>query len=298
MKIIKKNKINNESPRIITDLNGNIISVNESAKNELLINRKEDIAKLINIDMIKKISMFSDTITVTKTTSEKFKEAILRANGTGVSKTVQITFSQGYDKEEQDIQQEENMLSLVKTIDDTVIEINCIEASKNIIDEIEKSSKGKPPFINNYSKNETFFCNPSIVQMLSACSIGIANEISPTRPVSFSIKKILHLLQIEVKIAVDTIKRATNIQEIENIYPFTTLKFAIIDEICEQEEISYEAYITGRTLSIRFRLEERKPQMEVHSTTFVASLLGAIVSAFASRPNIRSKYGMPEEEIE
>ncbi|MBQ3590031.1 MAG: hypothetical protein II980_06250, partial [Clostridia bacterium] len=59
-----------------------------------------------------------------------------------------------------------------------------------------------------------------------------------------------------------------------------------------------EAYITGRTLSIRFRLEEKKPQMQVHSTTLVASLLGAIASAFSPRTNIRSKYGMPEEVIE
>jgi hypothetical protein len=297
MKIIKKNN-SNEPPKVVTDLNGNIISANESAKNELSIRRKEDIAKLINIDLIKKLSMFSDTINVTKTTNNKFKEAILRASGTGLSKTIQITFSLGYDKEEKDIQQEESMISIVKTIDDTVTEINCIEASKEIIKEIEENSTGKPPFINNYSKNETFVCNPYVVQILAVSSLGIANEISPTRPINFSIKKLLNWLQIETKIAVDTVKTARTIQDIESIYPFTALKFAIIDEICEQERISYEAYITGRTLSIRFRLEEKKSKMEVHATNLIPSLLSAIVSAFSPRPNIRSKYGMPEVEIE
>ncbi len=294
MKINKKNNDKKEKPRVVTDLSGNIISVNESAKSELSIKKKEDIERIIDIDMVKKLSMFSDSIKITKTTSKKYKEAVLRANGVGISKTVQITFNFGYEKEEEDIIQEENMLSFVNTSDDTVTEINCIDMSKEIISEIQNHSAEKAPFINNYSRDESFCCKPSVVQKLSACSLGIVNEISPTRPVSFSIKKILHLLQIEVKIAVDTVKSANTIQEIESIYPFTATKLAMIDEICEKERISYEAYIKGRTMTIRFRLEEQKAKAELHAVTFVTATLASIVSAFAPRPGIRAKYGMQE----
>ena len=298
MKISKKNNGKNEKPRVITDLNGNVISINESAKSELDINKKTDIAKIIDADLIKKLSMMPNGMKIAKTTNKKYKEAILRANGVGISKTVQITFNLGYEKDDQDVVQEENMLSFINTNDETVTNFNCISMSNEIVDQVQKNSEENPPYINNYSKNEDFYHKPSVVQILSACSIGIANEISPTKPVSFSIRKILHLLQIETKVAVNTLKTANTQQDIESIYPFIATKLAMIDELCEKENISYESHIKGRFMTFRFLLEERKPTAELHAVTFFTTILASIAKAFAPRKGIRTKYGMPEVTLE
>lgn len=300
MKIIKKTDLVSQKPEIITDSNGNIIQVNDAVKSELKLTKAEGISRIIDIDLIRKASMFSESIDIVKTNDKKYKEATLKATGTGVNKTVQITFSLGYDKSEEDIANEKNMIAVVNSAltNKEYKLLSCLALSHEVLEQINAEQKEKAPFINNYSKNDSFCCNPVAVHMLSSCSISIASEISPKRPVSFSIKKLLSFMQIETKIRVDTLKSAKNLQEIESIYPFTALKFAIIDEICESEGAQLETYITSRTLTIRLLLREQAPTTELRAASYYATILSAIASVFTPRENIRAKYGMPEAMIE
>ncbi len=289
MKIIK-NDINTIcGPEIISDLNGNIIYLNEAAKRELKITKTDNVSKIIDIDMLKKLSMFEYNVEVATTSNKKYREAILKANGTGANKTVQITFSSGYDKNEEDIEKERQMIALSK-VENITTEINSLEMSKMIIDELSQNEETKHIVVNNYSTNDTYKCNPRAVQIYSCCAIGLANEISPTRPVSFSIKRVLNCLQIEVKVAVNTLKNAYGIQEVVSMLPFASLKLSIIDELAESEKNSYEVFVKGRSFVFRLIIANEKPIMKLYAPTFAISMLPSIVTAFAPRPKIKEKY--------
>lgn len=301
MKIIKEKYNENESPSITVNANGEIVKINESAKKEFKLEKKSNVSKLVDLDYIKKMSMFSKKVDVFPIKSQKYKEGILRSSGSGLHKTITISFEIGYDKTEQEANKEQKMLTTLTALDSNVIckEFNCLDESKNILDALKQEKSTEHIFVNNYSRNETFTCNLTSVQAVALCAIALANEVSPKRPVDFSIKRILHLMQIEVKVRVDTLKTARCVQDIESIYPFTALRFALLDSVCENDKISQSMQIVGRELILRFMFTENKGSTVLHSAPFYTSILPSITAAFAPRAGIAEKYGiiaLPEEE--
>lgn len=300
MKIIKEKYNENESPSITVNTNGEIVKINESAKKEFKLEKKSNISKLVDLDYIKKMSMFSKKVDIFPIKSKKYKEGILRSSGSGLYKTITISFEIGYDKTEQEANKEQEMLTTLTALDSNVIckEFNCLDESKSILDALKQEKSTEHIFVNNYSRNETFTCNLTAVQAIALCAIALANEVSPKRPVDFSIKRILHLMQIEVKVRVDTLKTASCVQDIESIYPFTALRFALLDSVCENDKISQSVQIVGRELILRFMFTENKGSTALHSAPFYTSILPSITAAFAPRASIAEKYGiiaLPEE---
>ena len=304
MKIINKKEDKKEYPEIILTPNGEVISLNNAAKNELKLGKNLNVARVVDVDLIRKASMFSESVDIVPLKSKKYKEGILRSSGTGLNKTVKLSFRIGYDKLDEELVKEKEMLTLTSSIkaNRLIAEINCLEASKEILTALKETENCSDIFVNNYSKNDTFICDKSVLEALSISAIALVNEISPTRPVNFSVKRLLHLLQIEVSVRVDTLKKAQCVQDIESIYPFTAIRFAMIDSICEQESISYEAQIYNKSIILRFRLTEQKASTELRAAPFYTSLLPFLAHILAPRKNIRQKYEeastLQEEETE
>ena len=180
-------------------------------------------------------------------------------------------------------------------VEDCITEINCLEFSKEILAELSKNEETKHIFINNYSTNDTYKCNPRVLQIYSCCAIGLANEMSPTRPISYSIKRVLNCLQLEVKVGASTPKNAYGLQEVISAFPFTSLKLAIIDELADSEKNSYEVFVKRRSFVFRAVITNEKPIMKLYSPTLAISMLPSIVTAFSPRPNIKERYESCED---
>ena len=286
-----------QNPEIIIDVSGNIIFYNQSAKGKFKIQIGEDISSLIDIDNIRKLSMFSNKIDVLKTLHPKYKEATVIIFGEGINKSIKLVLRKSYNKGLDDIRQEKNILSVANNIrlSKEKREISLEDLCK----EIKEATVKNGYYLNTYVKNNSFYHNETHLQALILCSIAMMNETSPKKPVDLYITKNSNILEIKVIVRIETMQEAQGAQAVEAMLPWSALRIALIDTICDKNDILYSISVANRQFKAIYRIPEQKAEATaLHSPLVSVFTLQDICSLLSPREDIMVKYEQAEEQEE
>lgn len=284
-------------PEIIIDISGSIIFCNQGAIDAFKSKIGKDVSDLIDIDEIRKLSMFSDKIDVLKTFHPKYKEATASIFGQGIYKSIKLTFRKGYDKSQEDIRREKDILSVASniTLHNDKKEISINDLCSDIKEIIIKNGN----YLNIFPKEASFYYKESYIQALILCSIAMMNETSPKKPVDLYVSKSNDTLEIKIIVRIETMQEARGAQAVEAMLPWCALRIALIDSICDKNNISYTASIVQRQFKITYKVPELKADSTtLHTLSTAASMLQEIYSLLAPRENIAFKYDTQGEEQE
>lgn len=280
-------------PEIIIDVSGRVIFCNQEAINALNIKVGNDVSEIVDIDEIRKLSMFSDKIDVLKAFHPVYKEATAKIFGQGINKSIKLTFRKGYEKMPSDVLQEKNILSVASNVsinnDKKLISINelCTEIKKIITD--------KGHYLNVFAKDASYYHNESHLQALILCSIAMMNETNPQKPVDLYVNKSDNSLEIKVIVRIETMSEARGAQEVEAMLPWCALRIALIDSICERDDISYSISVAERQFKIVYKIPELQAKTTALRTSPLSRLmLRELYTLLAPRENIASRYSCQE----
>ena len=253
---MKINDINGLSkPEIIVDVTGKAIFVNDLAKKIFQIKIGDYVSKIVDINAIKKKSMYSDVVDVQDTLHPEYKSVTMEIFDNSLIKTIRLTFFKGYNKTIEDEKKEKDILAVINNVRlyNKKAEILMDSFALAIKESVIKSGH----FINLNIKESSFYGNKSVLQALVLNSVAMLNEISPTKPVDLYISKIQNVLQIKIIVRVEKKLEARGIQEIEDLCPgISSLRITLIDNICEKNEIDYSINLIERSMKIIFKIKE------------------------------------------
>ena len=290
--IFKNKKLN---PAIITNVSGTIIYINQDAIMEFGVKIGQNVSNIVDINELQKLSMYSNRMSIISITHPKYSEAYASISGDGINKTISITFKKGYKKSSKDLIEELNILSITNrqiersTAKDISLNDFCQEIKKTI------SDTGN--FINVYTQNESFYQNEHLLQALALCGIGMMQETSPNKPVDFYLKRINGQLEMKIIVRVNSVKEGRGAQEVENILPWCAIRLAVIDNLCEQNKLSYTVNLVERSLKLVIKAKQVAIDTILHSSPNTTSLVKDLYQLLYPRENIISKYGISIEEI-
>lgn len=284
-------KINDLSvvPTIVTDVTGRIILLNKTAKKELkLFKIGDNIGKYLDINAFTKLSMKSNVIDALEVNINDYEMAILRVSGEGLSKTVGITLHK-IDECFDEILDSKVILSSLNGIelDNRIEKLELKKFGLDLINELRSCNESTYPHVNLYIDDCEFTAKALQLQALILCSIAMMHETSPKRPVDLYIKRRGEELEVKIIVRVDDNIKLTNVQAIEKIYPWTTIRFALIDDICEKSNIPYSATVLDKALKLRFMVrEESREKMSLMSPQLFAGIFQHLISCLKPRERI------------
>lgn len=278
-------------PEVLVDVNGNIMFFNEKARKEFKLKIKKDISTLINIDDIKKFSMFSSKADIISTLHSEYKYALIYSTGDALNKIIRLIFKSSIGKTEEILKSEKNILSVVNNVslNKRILNVSLNELSSKIKSVIVE----KGHYLNTYIKIDEPVCvNESNLKSLIMSAIAMMNETSPKRPVDLYIKRDMNnLIEIKVLVRVDTTEEKHTPQGVEQIYPWTSIRIALIDKICEDFGINYNITVTEKTLKVVYKMKEEKiSHTAIHSGIFGGLSLESLYDLLLPREDIGLSY--------
>lgn len=243
-------------PYILVNVSGNIIHFNNDAEKAFKVKIGMEASHLIDINEIRKFSMYSDKIKILETLHPVYKYAIVSISGSGLNKILKVSFETNIGENEEQLKKEKDILFVANDV-----VVNKKVSMVSLIDEaarIKELFLSKGHFLNTYVKiNEPVKVNSSRIQALIVCAVAMMNEASPKRPVDLYIKRDMNnLIEIKVLVRVDTMLEKYTEQEIESVFPKSTIRIALINKICEEHEINYNMSIAEKTLRVVYKIKE------------------------------------------
>ena len=288
---INSNEIHDVDPQILVNVNGELMYFNESARKAFKLKIKSDISDLLNLDDIKKFSMFSSKVDIITTLHHEFKYAIISSSGDALNKIIKIVFKSNIGKNDEVLKSEKNILSVVNnvSINRKISSFSLEELSYKI----KNLFTNKGHYINTYIKlNETVCINESIIKSLIMCGITMMNETSPKRPVDLYVKRDMNnFIEIKITVRIDKNLELLTPQGVERVFPWTSIRIALIDKICEDNGISYNVTVTEKTLKLVYKIkEEQLAHTGMHSVSVDSLDLGVLYDILLPRENIQTSY--------
>lgn len=287
MKIKDYKSNENLNPQIIVSVSGTLMYFNDDARKTFHLKIKTDISHLIDIDELKKFSMYNNKIEIFETLHPEYKYAIISITGDGINKILKISFKKSIGKTEEKLKIEKNILFVANniTINKNVSFISLEELSKDIKNIVV--SKGY--FLNTYVKvSEIVKVNQSQIQALILCAIAMMNETSPNRPVDLYIRRDMNnLIEAKVTVRVDTTEEKHTEYGIEEVFPWCAIRIALINKICEDNDIKYNTVLTEKSLQVIYKFKEEQIQnINVNSFDIGRLTLEEIYELLAPRENL------------
>ena len=277
MKISDTNKVNNIKPLVVTDVKGRILYLNKTAEGLFNLKRGGDISEIIDIDSIKKLSMFNEITEALPTFHHKYRIASACVSGEGINKRVTLTFYHSDYKGNVELKAERDILNVSEYVRlhqaPVIIELNdFFEKAKR---QVEKTNH----FINLYLNEEVFNYAEAHFQSLLLCSISMMNEISPKKPVDVFVKRTGSVLEIKLTVYV------------KDIYPYAGIRLALIDAICNLTGDSYTVNIVDGLLKITLKLTEKKEStVMTHSVALSIALWDNVYNVLKPREYVLSVH--------
>lgn len=285
------------SPEIVTDVNGTVIYLNQSAKSILKLKLGDSIGSILDINELRKLSMFAKKMDILKTTHDEYKDAIIAILGEGINKTIKITPIKSYDKTNQDVVNEKNILSVANNI-----ELNKHKGEINLqsfCDDIKNTAASFGNYVNVYTQNDSFYYNQSYLQALVLCSIAMMNETSPNKPVDLYVKIINEKLEVKVIVRKEGKQEIRGAQELKEEFPWCAIRIALIDSICVTNNIEYSMNLMERSLKVVFKIKKLdKNAFSLRTEPIFTSSLQDLYTLLAPRENIALKYDIQVEAQE
>lgn len=301
MKIKDTHSKNKEIPTIVSNVSGRIVYMNSSAKKGLgSIKIGDSIEKLVDLDRIQKLSMSNEAVDIVEVKRKNYKEAYVKVNSSPAGRTIELRFYKGYEKNEKEILTEKQMFATINNIN--VIKNKCnIDIQrlvKDIKDAINTIDSNNRPFVNCYADKIVFCHYDSHLLALILCGIMLAHEISPKRPIDLYIKKKNDKLEIKVIVRVDETKSALSFEDVEDLYPFTSLRMEFISSLCERNDIENSISVINKAFSIRLLADELpRTSKTVRTVPFYKDELEELIKCLQPRENIKEKYAELSRDI-
>lgn len=245
MRLKDKGLASSEPPMIISDVNGNIIFANSKALTYLYpIKAGDSVSKYVDLDYIKKISLFDKRMDVIVPKNCSFKKVVVKTVGVGLTKTVELSFMHFEGEGITDIVDDKRLFAtfsevIGKEIVDLVelnsfihLMVDCMKADLRFAYrkfEIEEAVESFGLYTNFYH--------------LCAIAVGttiMLNEIECRNPIEISIIEIMGEYVLKISVRKNTFCEAEGIHEFAELFPNVAMRLMYIASLCDSDEIKYK----------------------------------------------------------
>lgn len=261
MRIKGKSMGSNEPPILISDLNGNIIYVNKKASHFLYpVKSGDSISKYVDLDYIKKISLFDKRIDVIVPKNCKFEKAVVKVIGTGVTKTVEVCFMNGNADDATDLMEDKKLFATYAEVigSDVSGAVKLNDFAHKIVDCMHADLRFayRKFNINEAEGDPELYAN---FNHLSAIAVGVIialNEIEYRNPIEISIEEMLGEYVMKISVPSNTFTEAEGLHEISELYPRIAMRLMYITSLCDNDEIKYSFSVRPNKITSSFVVTE------------------------------------------
>ena len=245
MKMIDKARGKKEPPNIISDLNGNIIYVNNEASSKLYpVKTGDSVSKYVSLDYIKKLSMLDNRIDVVSPDNCKFKKMVIRTVGKGVTKTIELTFFHTDTVDTTEIMDDKKLFATFSEIMGTDIKekVRLDEFIYRIVDCMHANLRFAYRKFNVIESGEIpiLYTNFSHLSAIAIGTIIALNEIEYKNPIEISIIHFLGQYQLKILVPKNTFFSTGGLCEVCELYPRIAMRLMYIASLCENDGIKFD----------------------------------------------------------
>lgn len=248
-------KKSNDLALVISDLNGRILHVNHEMNIKIRsLKAGDSISKIVDLDYVRKITMFDNIITVVKPIISIFTRAVIRVIGKGTGKTLEIYF---FDNPQFN---DESLINEVKLLS-SYSEIVSNQTKKSVkIDELLRQlvQTMKDDIRLAYRKFEIEECDISpelYVNFAHLCTIItgaviVVNEIEYKNPIRLSLEKDFDQWVIKISVTTSGInEKASGIYGASLSYPRLAMKLTYIESLCRENEMDFSFVVESSSVT-------------------------------------------------
>ena len=259
MDLRKTRRENKDLPTIIADLSGTIIYLSTTVTTALRWLRIGDnVSKVIDLDYVRKITMFQNKIDITLTNITEFDKAVVKINGSGVTRLMEICLYRTETIGKEVLLNEKRLFAIYT---DIMSSLNMKSVKlKDFINEVVNSLKEDLRFsyrsfeIEGIDDAEEILINVERLSVLVVGTIVFLNEIEYRNPICISLNKLGDRYIMNLNVKSNTFKKAYGLQEISELYPRLAVRLSYITMICDDCGIEYSLDIVPDEIKTSFEI--------------------------------------------
>ena len=282
MRINDNNFKRGDVPTIITDLNGTIVHLNNRAITDLYpIKVGDSVSKFVELDHIKKLSVFSGKIDVVVPKTSKYEKLIIKSVGTGATRTIELYFVHSEKDDINEIERDKRFFSTYREV--SSIEMNqsvkLNDFTRQIVDNLHADLRFAYRKFNivKTEENENMYANYARLSAIVVGFIVALNEIEYRNPIELSIERVMNEYSLNISVATNTFKNAEGLHDIAELYPRIAMRLLYIASLCDDDGIRYKFRVKPNSVSGNFIISEA-----VNKTGKFSCASGFSQSAFIS----------------
>ncbi len=303
MKISNNELRKGELPTLVSDLNGKIIYLNNRAVTDLYpVKVGDNVSKFVDLDYVRKFSIFDKKIDVVAPKASKFEKLILRTAGIGATKTIEYYFAHSekdcFDEMEKDKRFFSTYSEIVNTEANKVVKLN--EFITRIVQYMHSDLRfayRKFDVIKTDDKDE-MYTNYAHLSALTVGTIIALNEINYRNPIEISVRKMLDEYSLEISVGANTFKNAEGLSELLELYPRISMRLIYLTSLCDDTGVKYKFVVKPNRICASFMITELVNKTGKFCYAVFGMELQAFVTYVMDIFNSYDANGTSEEEQE
>lgn len=287
MNFVRRRKVNNDPPVIITDLNGEIIHMNSSAQTNLKPLRVgKNISSILELDYVRKISMLDNRIDVTSPKDDRYNKAVVKVMGAGATKTIEITLLNYTNISESDEINDKKLLSTYSEIVENNIKSaiklnNFIESTVDCLKSDLRFAYRNFEIVKN-SYDQELYTYFSHLSTIAVGTVVILNEIEYRKPIKISVDNVFGEYVLNISVEAVTFQESEGLYNFCELFPKLSMRSTYVASLCDNDGIKYRFSVKPSNINISFVITEMINETGKFSCTpfgleegsFVAYILG------------------------
>ena len=250
-----------ELPTIISDLNGNIIYVNSRAATSLYpIKVGDSVSKFVDLDYIRKISIFENKIDIVSPRNTKYEKLVIRTVGSGMTKTIELYFANSEKDGLDELEKEKRFFSTYGEI--VSVEANESVELNNFITRVVDYMHSDLRFayrkfnIVDTENKECLFANYAHLSVIAVGTIIALNEIEYRNPMELSIENINSEYSLNISVPTNTFVNAEGLSDLAELYPRIAMRLIYLTSLCEDNDIKYKFTVKPNRVTANYIITE------------------------------------------
>ena len=252
---LKDNCFSSEPPTIVADVDGNVIFANSKATNMLYpVKTGDSISKFVDIDYIKKISLFEKRIDVLVPENCELERVVVKTVGTGITKTIELMFLH-VDSDNDIIDDKRLFATYAEVIGANVTGVVMLERFlERIIGCMHADFRFAYRRLNAMAGGgeNRLYTNFSHLCSLTVCAIIALNEIEYRNPIEISVYEMLGEYVLEMSVKKATFLDAQGLYDLSLHFPRATMRMVYVSSICEEDGIKYDFSVSPNKITYTF----------------------------------------------
>ena len=270
-----------EPPTVVADIDGNVIMANSKATNLLYpINVGDSVSKYVELDYIKKLSVFENRIDVLVPKNCDFEKVVVKTVGTGIMKNLELIFLHA--DESSDIIDDKRLFAtyaevIGAKVTGAVILERFLEALVNSMHGDFRYAYRR--FKTKDAKSETeLYTNFPHLCSLAVCAIIALNEIEYRNPIEISVYQVMGDFVLQMSVQKNTFKEARGMYDLSLLFPRATMRMVYVSSICNEDGIKYDFVVNPNKVTYTFVISN----MVNETGKFAFSPYGAEMESYIS----------------